>query len=100
MVYKLFTMEPFCWHIEQIACLTDYQIDKYYLKPGKELSDEYERKTKGSIGGGGSKGESVSEGGFPQITLKKYLNFKKMYLGDQFDEQYWTEQYYKEIKSE
>lgn len=99
MVYKLFTMEPFCWHPEQIACLTDYQIDNYYLKPGKELSDEYDRRMNSNKGGSGGQNSNTVEGNFPAISLTKYLNFKKMHLGSEFDEKYWTEQYHKEMKN-
>ena len=96
MVYKLFTMEPFCWHIDQIARLTDYQIDKYYLKPGKEISEEYERKKKG----GGDNSGGGSGGDFSQISLSEYLNLKRRGLGDKFDESYWTQKYKQEFPDE
>lgn len=47
-MYELLAQEPWCWHPDQIARVTDYQIERLYQGPAKRRAEAFDRPGGGS----------------------------------------------------
>lgn len=46
-MFQMLAQEPWCFHPEQIATLTDWQIEHLYARPAVERANEAKRRAEG-----------------------------------------------------
>jgi hypothetical protein len=74
-MYQTLAQEPWCFHPEQIASLTDWQIENLYAKPALERSKKWQEEREQIPSGerlrSEANGDGVHVGTFPDGT-KRY----------------------------
>lgn len=78
-VYATLTQEPWCFHPDQIARLTDWQIEYLYFAPARARAAEFRR----ASGQAGAPREPPPQSGPP--TRAQYIAGARMLFGDSRD---------------
>ena len=92
MAYQMLAQEPWCYHPEQIASLTDWQIEHLYVRPVVERSKQMERAARGQSA---NESESLAvppEPGSPEFKGWIIAQFMAMGMSRNAAEQRFKEQ--------
>lgn len=76
--YEMLTQEPWVYHPEQIATLTDWQIEHLYARPAVERAKASAAKQKGEPVDDSKESDAQPEPGTPQFRPWVINQFLKM----------------------